>query len=138
MLLLMGSVAARAQALPPVQPQDSLALAPVQPDTVAAIHRFYVAKRHARTRVLLVTGGFFLAYAALGNIFGSENYGSYGGDEVRIFNATLLLIPVLSGELLFYGLYSRRHERVSIEDFKAHELRRSLREQLKPKYFQPK
>jgi hypothetical protein len=136
-LLLLSSVTARAQTALPVPRPDSVAQAAVQTDTIAAIHRFYTAKRHARTRVLLVTGGFFLAYVAIGNIFGAERYGSYGGDEIRIFNATVLLVPVLSGELLFYGLYSRRHERASIEDFQAHELRRNLRNQLKPKYFQP-
>jgi hypothetical protein len=137
LLLLIGHTAARAQLLPPVQRQDSLVQTPINTDTAAAIHRFYVAKRHARTRVMLVTGGLFVAYVALGNIFGRENYGSYGGDEIRIFNATALAIPVFSGELLFYGMYSRRHERISTEDFKAHQLRSRLREQLKPKYFQP-
>jgi len=136
LLLLIGNTAAHAQVVPPVQRQDSLAQAPVNTDTVAAIHRFYVAKRHARTRVLLVTGGLFLTYVALGNLFGRERYGSYGGDEIRVFNATALAIPVFSGELLFYGMYSRRHERISTEDFKAHQLRPKLLEQLKPKYFQ--
>jgi len=129
-----SALAAAAQTSPLASPPDSLA---ARSDTAAALHRLFVAKRHIRTAVVLGTGGGFLLAGAVGNIFGQENYGSYGGDEVRIFNLAVLAVPVLGAELLVFGEYSRRHERLATEDLRAHRLSPHLKRILAPKYFQP-
>lgn len=133
-LLWASVLGAAAQTTPLARPADSLV---ASTDTAAAIHRLFVARRHVRTAVVLGTGGGFLLAAALGNIFGKENYGSYGGDEVRIFNLTLLAIPVMGAELLVFGEYSRRHERLATEYWRAHRLSPTIKRNLKPQYFQP-
>jgi hypothetical protein len=135
-VLLMNAVSgASAQSATLARPADSLALGSVSTDTVAALHKLFVAKRHVRTPVTLGTVGAFALAAELGDIFGQENYGGYGGNEVRIFQLTLLAIPVLSFELLYFGHYSRRNERRAIRQFEAHKLSPSIRRHLTPAYF---
>jgi len=138
LLLCLGwsSLAALAQAMRRPVAGDTLALPPVSTDTAAVIHDFYKAKRQARTRVVLGTGGGILLIGLLGNVFGQERYGSYDGNSIRVFNLSLVALPVLLGELLYYGRYSRRHERLASRDFQAHKLSASIRAELKPKYFQ--
>lgn len=137
-LLCVGwsSPAVLAQSLGRPGPGDTLALPPVSTDTAAVIHAFYEAKRQARTRVVLGTGAGILLVGAVGNVFGQERYGSYDGNSIRVFNLSLVALPVLLGELFYYGRYSRRHERRASRDFQAHKLAASLRAELKPKYFQ--
>jgi hypothetical protein len=141
LLLGLGGPIATAQTRPPARlasAADTLALSPPVPtDTATAIRRLYATRRQARTKILLLTGGGFLAAAGLGSIFGPEKYGSYGGNEVRIFNLALLAIPVLGVELIICGRYSHRNERFALQDLQAHKLSRSVKQDLDPKYFLP-
>jgi Na+/glutamate symporter len=104
-------------------------------DTVAALHNFYKHKRHALPRVLLITSGLFALTLFINDIF-SEPAQNLSGIVVPLYVGALS-IPVLGGEVLYYSQYNKRHERRSIKEFRAHQLRPYIQEQLEPKYFQP-
>jgi hypothetical protein len=82
-----------------------------------------------------MTGGAFALTILIHNMFADEprNLSS----ALVPFSLGALSVPVLGGEALYYRQYNKRHERRTIEEFQAHQLRQELREQLLPKYFQP-
>ena len=129
---LLGKAQVPAPAVP-MQPSTSV-LAP-ETDTLAALHNFYQHKRRALPRVLLITGGLFALTFFVHDTFSEPSHNL--SDYVFPLYTGALGISVFSGELLYYRQYNKRHERRAIEEFKAHQLRRSTQEQLKPKYFQP-
>lgn len=127
--------AAVAQALP-AAPQEAVAPPVFHADTATAIHNFYQDRRRFRSRVLLATLGGGVLITLIGNAVGPDKYGSYDGGTIRFINLLFVGIPVVGGELLYFGRYSRRNERLDSEDFQVHKLRQDTRQRLKPKYFQ--
>jgi len=105
------------------------------PDTMAALHNFYQHKRRALPRVLLITGGLFALTFFVHDTFSTPSNNL--SDYVFPVYTGALSFAVFSGELLYYRQYNKRHERRAIEEFRAHQLRSSTREQLRPKYFEP-
>ena len=127
----MAQVAAPAAA--PVAELTTLQ-APLATDTVAALHNFFKDKRRLRSRVVLGT----LAVAAAG--FGLVSATAEGRNGFAVLGDlaafTLIGVPGVGIELLYYGQYSRRNERLAIEDFNAHKLPRRVQQRLEPEYFQ--
>jgi hypothetical protein len=134
--LFLGHEAAMAQALPVAPPTEAVAAPVFHTDTATAIHNFYRDRRRFRSRVLLATLGGGVLITLIGNAVGPDNYGSYDGGTIRFINLLFVGIPVVGGELLYLGRYSRRNERLDSEDFQVRKLRQATRNRLKPKYFQ--
>ncbi|MFD1874081.1 hypothetical protein [Hymenobacter bucti] len=137
---LLATLLGRAQAPAPATPLPLVGSESAAPDTVAALHNFYKHKRRALPRMLLATGGLFAVTLFAHEVFSSTpTYGQTQklGDTLAPLVTGALGVTVLGAEALYYTRYSKRQERHAIEDFQAHQLRRSVREQLKPKYFQP-
>lgn len=134
--LSLSRGAAVAQVLPASPPMAAVAAPIFHTDTATAIHNFYRDRRRFRSRVLLATLGGGVLITLVGNAVGPERYGSYDGATIRFINLLFVGIPVVGGELLYFGRYSRRNERLDSEDFQAHKLRPATRDRLKPKYFQ--
>jgi hypothetical protein len=138
---LLATLVGQAQspvAATPLQLVDSEATG--APDTVAALHNFYQHKRRALPRVLLITSGIFAFSLFAHEVFTSTpTYGQTQnlGDALAPLFIKALSVPVLGGEALYYTQYNKRHERRTIKEFRAHQLRPYIKEQLEPKYFQP-
>ncbi|GAB3634936.1 hypothetical protein GCM10027422_05260 [Hymenobacter arcticus] len=132
----LGRGTAGAQSLPTALPTEALVPPALHTDTATAIHTYYRDRRRFRSRVLLATVGGGVLITLVSNAIGPAKYGSYDGAAIRFINLMFVGIPVIGGELLYFGRYSRRNERLDSEDFLAHKLPRATRERLKPKYFQ--
>lgn len=132
----LGRGAAGAQGLPTAPPMEAVAPPVFHTDTATAIHNYYRDKRRLRSHVFLATVGGGVLITLLGNAIGPDKYGGYDGASIRFVNLVLVGIPVIGGELLYFGQYSRRNERLDSKDFLVHKLPKSTRERLKPKYFQ--
>jgi hypothetical protein len=138
---LLATLLGKAQVPVAVAPELPLVSASaLEGDTVAALHNFYQHKRRALPRVLGITGGVVAITFFAREVFTPTR--TYG--ETQTLSEFLvpyfmgaLFVPVVGGELLYYRQYNKRHERRTIEAFKVHQLRPSIREQLKPKYFEP-
>jgi len=136
-LCWLNVVGALAQVAVPVAapvPEVTTLQAPLATDTVAALHNLFKDKRRLRSRVVLGT----LAVAVAGFGLVSATAGGRNGFVVLgdLAALTLLGVPGVGIELLYYGQYSRRNERFAIEDFQAHKLPRRVRQRLEPEYFQ--
>jgi hypothetical protein len=138
---LLATLLGQAQSPTPAAPLPlASSEATVAPDTVAALHNFYKHKRRALPRVLLITSGIFAFSLFAHEVFTSTpDYGQPQklGDVLAPLYTGLLSVPVLGGEALYYSQYNKRHERRAIKEFRAHQLRPYIQEQLEPKYFQP-
>lgn len=132
----LGRGTAEAQSLPTAPPAEAVAPPVFHTDTATAIHTYYRDKRRFRSRVVLATLGGGVLISLISNAIGPEKYGSYDGAAIRFINLMFVGIPVIGGELLYFGQYSRRNERLDSEDFQVHKLRQATRNKLKPKYFQ--
>jgi hypothetical protein len=138
---LFATLLGNAQVPPAVVSAPPLVGAPVPAaDTVVALHNFYQHKRRALPRVLLITGGVFaLTFFVREVLRPTRTYGQYTtlGEALVPYYIGALSIPIVGGELLYYRQYNKRHERRTIEAFRAHQLRPYIQKQLEPKYFQP-
>lgn len=136
--LLVASNLASAQAPHSVARSDSLApavaAAPAVPDTVAALHRLFAAKRRKLAFILIGTA---TAELVGQTVVGTTVPGGGIIDDRAItqFAVALLTVPVVVAEVLFYAQYNQKHEARAVEDFQLHRLPRHLRRQLKAKYF---
>lgn len=136
-LLMAGLLAFTPGWLYAQQPQPApLASPPAAPDTVAALHRLFAAKRK---KLLPIVAGTVAADAAGVAIIGATVEGG-GFIDGRIVGQVLTVgagVAVVAAEVLFYTtVYSKRKEQRAIAAFEAHQLPRHLRRQLKAKYFQ--
>ena len=104
------------------------------PDTVAALHRLFADKRSMRTKVVLATLGVDALLAGI--TVASGGNGAYSGIVALAY--VVLVIPIVVPELLFYGQYTRRQERLATQDFQVHRrLKPDLKRKLTARYFQP-
>ncbi len=132
LLLACGPATAQTPrgATPPNSLTSPLAAAPAGPDTVAAIHRLFAAKR---TRGRIITG--VLAAGALSAAFSIADDGWFSrGDYIILYS--LLASPFVVGNLLYHASYSKKREARAQADFEAHRLSPGLKRRLKPRYFQ--
>lgn len=144
LLLLLALLAtcpgAQAQLVPAATPtrlNPSVAPAPVAaaPDTAAALHRLFAAKRK---KLLFVVLGTVAAELAGQAVIGATVHGGTGIINERDadhFLLALVAVPVVIAEGLFYAQYNRKHEQRAIDSFQAHRLPRHLARQLKARYF---
>ncbi|MGI4834204.1 MAG: hypothetical protein ACRYFK_12160 [Janthinobacterium lividum] len=141
-LLLLAGLPARAQdslapARPPVadtaRPRPA---APAAPDTAAALHRLFAAKRGLRAAVVVgtvVTGGVILA---LDGLFASDSRNGLVSfvEQGQIIGVTSLIVLV---EVLAESKYNRKKEQRALADWRAHRLAPDLQQRLTPHYFVP-
>jgi len=125
----------------------SLATTATAPDTVAALHRLFAAKR--RTRDLLIAGlglGLVTGVAISSSTpdtghHGSTGYGSlstgpmFSNTDVFLLLYAIPTVPLVVSDLFFFAPYRRKREQQAITDFQAHQLSRHLTRQLKARYF---
>jgi membrane protease YdiL (CAAX protease family) len=127
---------------------DSLVAAQAAPDTAAAIHRLFAAKRHRQVVIGVATAGAAigaLAAVSLSNQQPSRSGGSgYGSlvsgpifDEqaIAMVAVGVITVPVALGELLLFGGWSKKKEQRVVADWERHKLARFFKRRLKPKYF---
>ena len=139
-LLLAGGPAAAQTprgATPPDSLTSSLAAAPAVPDTVAAIHRLFAAKRKRGTLVVAGTAAAILTGASLVASQSPDALFSQA-DRVKMAGLFVVLpgILIIAVELIFTSDFSRQSEAQVVEEFRTHKLPRYLKRRLKPKYFQ--
>jgi hypothetical protein len=121
-LLLVASPAA-AQNSPTATRPDSLLATQAAPDTAAAIHRLFAARRVRSYLItgLLVTPG-VLGFLVDGNSIGTAVY-------------PIAAAPYELANLLCHRRYRRKAEARALVAFQAQQLSPKISRKLKPKYF---
>lgn len=130
-LLSSGSPVAQAQQ---AAPTTSLA-ASAAPDTVAALHRLFAAKRK---KLVPIVAGTLAADVAGIAIIGStvESGGFVDGRVIGQALTGILGVVAVGAEVLFYAtVYGKKKEARAVAAFEAHQLPCHLKRQLKAKYF---
>jgi peptidoglycan/LPS O-acetylase OafA/YrhL len=136
--LLLASRPGFAQPRRPAARPDTLAMEPATPapDTVAALHRLFAAKRK---KLLPIVAG-TVAADALGIAVVGATVDSRGWVDSRALGQALvgvLGVVAVGTEVLFYtATYSRKKEQRAVAAYEAHQLPRHLKRQLKARYFQ--
>ena len=135
LVLLLSGRAVFAQAAPrPTPLTDSVALAAPAPDTLAAIHRLFAAKR--KKNKPFVAGA--VGVAAVGGVLLGTAPSNLDGIGQAVLGAGLIALvslPVLTLEALTALDYNKKSEREAVEAFQAHKVPRYLKRKLKPQYF---
>ena len=128
-LLLLGRPAA---AQTPTRP-DSLAVSAPAPDTAAALHRLFAAKRQVNKSFLVGALGITVAGGAVIRTARSDFSGISQSATGILIELTGLVAVTME---LFRPLdYREKKEQRAMADFRAHKLPRYLKRKLKPKYF---
>ena len=113
---------------------DSLPATQAAPDTAAAIHRLFAAKRHQSAAVISATVGTGLLCLLL-----AENTRhSYTIDTTPIVatGISLFSIPTTAIEIGYYRQFTRRKEQQALVAFQEHKLPERIRRRLRPEYFE--
>jgi hypothetical protein len=121
--LLLATNPAVAQLAPKATRPDSLPVAQAAPDTAAAIHRLFEARR-VRSYVitgLLVTPG-ALGFLIDGNSIGTAVY-------------PIAAAPYELANLICHRRYRGKAEKRALLAFQTHQLSPKIQRKLKPKYF---
>jgi hypothetical protein len=121
--LLLAISPAAAQTSPITTRPDSLLTAQAAPDTAAAIHRLFAARR-VRSYIitgLIVTPG-ALGFLVDGNSIGTAVY-------------PIAAAPYELANLICHRRYRKKAEKRALLAFQAHQLSPKIRRKLKPKYF---
>jgi hypothetical protein len=134
----------RAQALgtTPAPALAPLAAAPAGPDTAAAIHRLFAAKR--RRQGYVVGGTALVAVGATGVVAanrpadtGSGNgFGVIAPNNLDLAMVGVVAMPVVLVEALLLGGWGHKYERQVLATWQQHQLPRSVKRRLEPRYFQ--
>jgi len=147
LLLTVKSAVAQNSLVTP-QP-DSLLTAQAPPDTAAAIHRLFAAKRRRQVTVGVATMGAAIGALTIvslsnqqsGRSGGGSGYGSLLSGPIIDEQALAALVvgaitvPVMLGELVLFGGWSKKKEKRVITDWEQRRLARFFTRRLKPKYF---
>ena len=123
--LLLAAAPAIAQNSPIVARPDLLPAAQATPDTVAALHRLFAARRgksYILTAVIVGPGVLVL-------LAGGSN--SSAGSLVYAIAAS----PYELANLICHRRYRKKAEERALMNFRAHRLSPKIRRRLKPKYF---
>jgi len=136
--LLLAAGPAAAQPAATVSGTGTAAPTPAAPvpDTVAALHRLFAAKRR---KLLPIVGGTAAAGVAGIALIGAtvEGGGQHDGRVVGQGLVGILGVLIVGTEVLFYSTsYSKDKEQRAVAAFAVHQLPHHLRRQLKRKYFQ--
>jgi len=149
MLLLLAALGlasltatTQAQVLAPPLAPAPLALA--VPDTAAALHRLFVAKRRLQGYVVggtaVVAVGTFIGLASSRPEPGpsNPNFAVYSGGNAPdlVVNAILTLPTILVAAVAFGGWGHRQEQRALTNWQQQHQLPRQIRRKLRPRYFQ--
>jgi hypothetical protein len=121
LLLVAGSTVA--QTSPMMTRPNLLPGAQAAPDTAAAIHRLFAARRgrsYAITGLIVVPG--VVSLLADGNSIGTAVY-------------PIAAAPFELANLICHRRYRRKIEKRALTAFQAHQLSPKIRRKLKPKYF---
>lgn len=113
-------------------PDSVVAAQLAAPDTVAAIHRLFAARRQQRN--LIALGAVGAAGLGTGITPTSNDRMFTSGDYAKLYGAGAAAI--IAVDFAFGNSHSRKNEQRALADFQAHRLPRYLRRQLKAKYFQ--
>jgi hypothetical protein len=136
LLLIAGLLLAAGPATAQAAPVSTLAALPAAaPDTVAALHRLFVAKRK---KLLPIVAGTVAADAVVLGVVSATTPNGGFIDE-RVVGQVLTVVvggAVVLAEVLFYQQYSPKKEQRAIAAFEAHRLPRHLKRQLKGRYFE--
>ena len=105
---------------------------PAAPDTVAAIHRLFAARRQQRNLVALGAVG----AAGLGTAATPIPNGTFfnRGDYAKVYG--IGAAAIIAVDFAFGNSHSRKNEQRALDDWQAHQLPRHLKRQLKARYFQ--
>jgi hypothetical protein len=106
------------------------------PDTLAALHRLFAAKRK---KLMPIVAGTLVADVAGVVIIGStvDSGGYVDGRAIGQAFTVILGVVVVGAEVLFYtSAYGKTKEQRAVAAFEAHRLPRHLKRQLKARYFQ--
>ena len=121
LLLVVTSVEAQnSLAIPQA---NSLAASQAVPDTAAAIHRLFAARR---TRSYIITG--------LLVVLGAVNF-LVDGNSIGTAAYPIAAAPYELANLICHRRYRRKAEKRALVDFQAHQLSPKIWRKLKPKYF---
>ena len=109
----------------------TLAPAAPVPDTVAAIHRLFAARRQRRNLIAVGAVGGALA----GTAVASNHYDRFltTADYGKLYGLGALL--AIAVDFVAMMDYSRREERLATSDFEAQRLSPRLKRRLKARYF---
>jgi hypothetical protein len=147
LILLLAASSAEAQRIPTPVLRDSLpALQPV-PDTAAAIHRLFAAKRKRQVIVGGTTFG-----VAVGAVVATSNQqpsggggGGFGiltntgpildGPGMAVLAVGVIMFPVVLLEAVIFGGWSKKQEQLTIDGWQQHKESQFLKRRLKSKYF---
>jgi hypothetical protein len=105
----------------------------VAPDTVAAIHRLFAAKRRKLAFMLLGTA----AAEVTGQIIVGSTVQSGGIVDARSidqFSVIALAVPVALIQVLCYARYNEEHEQRTVAAWQVHRLPRYVQHALKAKH----
>jgi hypothetical protein len=140
--LLLAVTSIKAQDSLTIPQASSLTAFQAVPDTAAAIHRLFAAKRKTCTYVM---GGTALAVGA-GSLTAlsqpSRGTGGGGGFSAGVDGRPIIAtfigvlgVPVLGAELLLLGGWGHRKEQRAIDAFEKHQLSNNLKRKLTLRYF---
>ena len=134
LLFLLAAGPALAQNSSLATRPDSLSVAQVVPDTAAAIHRLFVAKRHQSAAVISVT----VATGLLGLLLAENTRHTNTIDATPIVatGVSLLSIPATAVEIAYYQQFTHRKERLALTAFKEHKLPERIKRHLRPVDFE--
>jgi peptidoglycan/LPS O-acetylase OafA/YrhL len=143
-LLAAASPAAAQASAPSTQPAAMLASpAPAAPDTAAAIHRLFAAKRKRQGYVVGAT-----VVAAVGtagvvaanrptDLGTSSGFGVIAPNNLDLAMVGIVAVPVVLAEALFLGGWGHKYERQVLATWQQqHQLPRAVKRRLAPRYFQ--
>ena len=132
--LWCGANRAIAQSATPAASPEAMRPLASAPDTAAAIHRLFAAKRHQSG---IVIGG--TVFTGLLSLLVAENTRHGATIEPTPILATgisLLSIPATVAEIGYYRQFTRRKEARALGAFKEHNLPSKIKQQLRPVYFE--
>lgn len=134
LILLLAASSAEAQRIPTPVLRDSLPATQPVPDTAAAIHRLFAAKRHQSGIAISGT----TAVGLLSLLVAENTRHSYTIDAAPIIatGISLLSIPAIIAEIGFYRQFTIRKEARALSAFRAHKLPAKIRRLLLPAYFE--
>jgi len=152
LLALVGcSTTAFAQTPVPAGPTAAAQLAVSAPDTAAAIHRLFAAKRKRQVIITVATLGAAVGAGAV-VLSSNQQTGGGGGGGYGILTSSgplldnratgvlaigVLMLPVALVEAVLFGGWSEKQEQQTLTGWQQRTESRFLKRRLKPKYFGP-
>jgi hypothetical protein len=137
--MLLATQSAVAQPLSqPSRPASLAASLPTPlaaPDTVAALHRLFAAKRKRNSHFFIGT----LGVAALGGVVVGTAPSTWAGLDQAVLGIAIIALvglPAMVAEVVIALDYNKKSEQQAIESFQARKLPRYLKRKMKAKYFQ--